>query len=223
MQPTRLRDVSESRAVADQLVSLHFTRQDEVAADFDDLEIVALDPFLRGLLFTDGTVSRALEAHTLSGVAVEPVDQATVPADEPISRYLEVPDATECIRRRVTMHIADTRPVAVWAESHLVIERLPSDFVNVLGATPQGIGGSLQRMHLESYRELLQCGLRPPPPWAAEQERQTTAMTRTYRVITQGLPALLIQETFAVEERAGAYSLIGSSARAAAASTRDFS
>ncbi len=46
--------------------------------DLADLDIVGLDPFLRGLLFTDGTVSRALEAHTLSRVSVAPVEQVVM-------------------------------------------------------------------------------------------------------------------------------------------------
>ena len=43
------------------------------------MQIPQLDSFLRGLLFTDGTVSRALKAHTLCRVAVEPVEQEPGP------------------------------------------------------------------------------------------------------------------------------------------------
>src|ERR1700722_19287731 len=61
-------------ALAEHLSGLHFAAQHE-ATDLREAQITQLDSFLRGLLFTDGTVSRALEAHTLCAVAVEPVEQ----------------------------------------------------------------------------------------------------------------------------------------------------
>jgi len=199
-----------STIVANHLADVHFILQREKSPDLDDVEVAALDPFLRGLLFTDGTVTRALEAQTLSRVTVEPVDQVTVPVPEPAARYLGVAENTECIRRRITMNIADTH-LAVWAESYLVLERLPPDFVGLLGVAPQGIGGSLQQLKLESSRELLRFGLSAPPGWADSAMSLTTTLTRLYRVITQGLPALLISESFAIEMHAGRYRLIGSS------------
>jgi chorismate-pyruvate lyase len=205
----------ERVVVADQLTRLHFTSQQDRASGLDEAAIATLDPFLRVLLFTDGTVSRTLEAHTLSHVTVEPVDQTTTTGSGTTARYLEVPETMECIRRRVTMHIADTPLVAVWAESHLIPPRLPADFVGVLGDTSQGIGGSLQRMKLESYRELLLFGFDTPPRWGNEERPQAPpTLTRLYRIITQGLPTLLIRETFALEQHSGVYCLVGSAARA---------
>ena len=77
--------------VADRLTELHFTAQDEAAADLQAVEVARLDAFLRGLLFTDGTVSRALEAQTLTPVALEAVEQIRTPAPERAARYLDVP------------------------------------------------------------------------------------------------------------------------------------
>ncbi len=203
----------DGSVVANHLADLHFTLQHERSPDLEDVEIVALDPFLRGLLFTDGTVTRALEAQTLSRVTVEPVDQRTVPVPEPAARYLSLEVGAECIRRRITMNIANEH-LAVWAESYLVPERLPADFVGLLGATSQGIGGSLQQMHLESWRELLKFGLSAPPEWASSDTPLTETLARRYRIITQGLPAMLISETFAIEMHAGLYRLIGSAGSA---------
>jgi len=197
----------DEASVADRFADVHFVLQREKPPGLAEVEIVALDPFLRGLLFTDGTVSRALEAQTLSPVTVAAVEQVTAPARQPVARYLGLEQAEECIRRRVTMHIAEEH-LAVWAESYIVLERLPSQFVATLGATPQGIGGSLQRLRLESSRELLCFGLAPPPRWAHAGASRST-LTRIYRIITQGQPALLITEHFALEMRAGLYHLVG--------------
>jgi chorismate-pyruvate lyase len=194
--------------VADRLAELHFTAQLEASTDLDVVDIVHLDPFLRGLLFTDGTVSRALEAHTLLPVKVETVDQAQAPVPARVARYLDVDRADECVRRRIVMKIDGTTR-SVWAESYVAPHRLPEDFVGSLGASSQGIGGSLQRLRLESWRELLWFGLGSAPPWSGTTP-DTTTLTRTYRIITQGRPALLISEAFVVELHAGVYRLVDS-------------
>ncbi len=195
--------------VGDRLAQLHFAAQDQRPSDLADVEIVDLDPFLRGLLFTDGTVSRALEAQTLAPVTVEAIEQARAPAPAPLARYLEVEETDECIRRRVVMKIAGTS-ASVWAESYVAPQRLPPEFLGLLDRSPVGIGGSLQQLKLESWRELLWFGLAPPPQWSERATPVTTTLTRLYRIITQGMPALLISEAFAVEMRSGLYHLMGS-------------
>jgi chorismate-pyruvate lyase len=198
--------------VAGRLVDAHFVLQHAKSPYFADLDIVGLDPFLRELLFTDGTVSRALEAHTLARVTVAPVEQVSVRVRQPAAGYLAVGEGNHCLRRRVTMHIAD-RHLAVWAESYILPERLPSQFEETLGETPQGIGGSLQQLKLESSRELLCFGLAAPPAWA-EPDASARTLARVYRIVTQAQPALLITEHFALERRLGRYQLVGSSGAA---------
>ncbi|MGO9489160.1 MAG: chorismate--pyruvate lyase family protein [Solirubrobacteraceae bacterium] len=200
--------------VADRLAERHFTAQSDGSGYLEDLDIRSLDPFLRGLLFTDGTVSRALEAHTLLPVAVEPVEQAPAAAPEPMARHLEVSQGQDCLRRRVVMRIAGPGP-SVWAESYVVPERLPPQFLPALGGDSQGIGGSLQQLRLESARELLWFGLGEPPGWWSEPTPATRTLTRCYLIITGGRPALLITEAFALEQEAQAYRLLGSNGFAA--------
>ena len=199
---------ADQPTVAGRLIDAHFVLQHAKSPYLADLDIAALDPFLRGLLFTDGTVSRALEAHTLSRVSVAPVEQVTVRVRQPAAGYLAVGEGRQCLRRRVTMHIAD-RHLAVWAESYILPERLPSQFEATLGQTPQGIGGSLQHLKLESSRELLCFGLAPPPLWAKRRASAPT-LARVYRIVTQAQPALLITEHFALQRRLGRYQLVGS-------------
>jgi len=199
--------------VAERLAERHFTAQHEAATDLQRLNVGDLSPFLRGLLFTDGTVSRALEAQMLSPVAVEPLEQLSTSPPARVARWLELQDREDCIRRRVVMTSEETS-LSVWAESYVVEQRLPAGFVGVLGGSPTGIGGSLGQLKLESSRELLWFGLGSPPPWSGVRTAADT-LTRSYRIITQGRPALLISEAFAVEAHAGQYELMGSGGPAA--------
>jgi chorismate-pyruvate lyase len=155
-------------------------------------------------------VTRSLEARTLSPVTVRPLEQATVAAPADAARCLEVATGVECVRRRVSMQVAGA-PVAIWAESFLLVDRLPGDFVEQIGASTTGIGGSLQQLKLESWRELLHYGLSSPPDWAGFETSSSLALTRLYRICTVGRPALLISETFAVELAEDRYCLIGAS------------
>lgn len=189
------------------LTRRHFGLQDDRPSHLGEVDLGRLDPALRCLLFTDGTVTRTLEVQALSRVSVEVVAQADVPASGRVANHLEVPTGTESVRRRVVIGAGPTMPV-IWAESHIVPSRLPAGFLDVLGGAPEGIGESLQRVQLESWRDMLWFGLDTAPEWShgADQPGATT-LTRLYRVITGGRPALLISESFAVEQRAGTYCL----------------
>jgi chorismate-pyruvate lyase len=196
------------RSAAERLADRHFTMQHANTAEVPNLEVVALDPMLRGLLFTDGTVTRALEAQTLRRVAVEVTEQTRTTLPVQAALHLEASVATECLRRRVAMRVTDSAPV-IWAESHILSERLPSGFLGLLDNAPHGIGGSIEQVRLESRRELLWFRLGTPPRWAGATPSSTCALVRLYRIITNDLPALLISEAFAIEERLGVYRPVG--------------
>lgn len=185
----------------------HFVLQEERPSHLADVALTEMDTSLRCLLFTDGTVTRALEAQTLSRVSVEVVGQHPSRADAEIARQLEAPEGAETLTRRVVISAGTRAAPTIWAESHLMPARLPPDFLAVLEGAPDGIGESLQRVQLESWRDMLWFGLDSLPSWSGVTANSLPAITRSYRVVTGRLPALLITETFAVEERDGTYYL----------------
>ncbi len=185
----------------------YFTRLHLRPPHLGDLPPAEMDPFLRGLLFTDGTVTRTLEVETLSRVAVSVIGQVRIGLAAAAAEQLEAARGEEVVRRRVTIGPADG-PAAIWAESHIVPERLPAEFLAELEGSRDGIGGSLRRTELESRREMLWYGLDSPPEWTFVAPRAPSpVLTRLYRVIAGGRPALLISESFAVERRDGRYRL----------------
>lgn len=190
------------------LTKRHFVMQEQRPGHLGDVDLVAMDPALRNLLFTDGTVTRTLEVHTLARVFVEVVSQSRAPAPVEVLSHLKMPSGLESVQRRVIIGTdASTIPV-IWAESHIAPSRLPPGFLGVLDDAPDGIGQSLQQVKLESWRELLWFGLDTAPAWSGlATATETTVLKRLYRVITNGRPALLISESFAVECCEGSYRL----------------
>jgi chorismate-pyruvate lyase len=192
------------------LVERHFVLQDERPGHLREIGIEALDTFLRNLLFTDGTVTRALGAQTLAAIAVERLGQSPIEMPAGVAECLEAEAGQEAIRRRVRIGI-DAPPIPVlWAESFLVPERLPPGFLGLLDGAPDGIGQSLQRVSLESSRELCWYGLDSAPEWAeAGADAAEGTLHRRYRIVSAGKPAILISEHFAIERRFGVYHLAG--------------
>jgi chorismate-pyruvate lyase len=213
----KLKSLQRDRSLATGLVDRHFVMQDERPAAVREVEIEALDPFLRGLLFTDGTVTRTLAVQMLAPVAVEPIGQLPVPTPAHVAECLEAPLGEESIRRQVSIGVGAPPTPVLWAESFIVPERLPPGFVGLLDSAPDGIGQSLQRFSLESSRELCWFGLGPVPTWAPDGAVAADAvLCRLYRIVSDGRPAILISEHFAVTRRDGVYHLAGLLAHQAA-------
>lgn len=207
----------EGRAAAPGLVERHFVLQEECPPHLRRVEIEDLDPFLRSLLFTDGTVTRAIGVQTLAGVAVEPLGQEPLTMTAAVAELMEAEAGEETIRRRVRIGAGSPARTLLWAESFLVPDRLPPGFLGLLDAAPDGIGQSLQRVGLESTRELCWFGLSGVPGWAPEAGgvEAGETLSRQYRVISGRQPAILIAEHFAVERHFGVYRLAGSPPREA--------
>jgi len=199
---------------AQNLVNRHFVAQGERPPSLQPVDITVLDPFLRALLFTDGTVTRMVELQALTLAHVEVVEQSKCAAPAHAERYLDLSPGEDCVRRRIEMFVEASPQPAVFAESHIIPRRLPSDFLRLLASADEGIGQALQQLMVESARELLWCGLGTPPLWATVVPTPR-ALKRLYRVKSCGQSALLISESFAVELVSGVYRLAHRAAPAA--------
>lgn len=203
------------------LVDRHFVMQEERPPGIGAVEIEVLDPFLRNLLFTDGTVTRALGVHVLAPVSVDRVGQSQAALSPLDAETLEASLAEEAIRRRVQIGIGEPAVPVLWAESFMLPERLPPGFLGLLEGAPDGIGQSLRRVSLESRRELCWYGLEALPEWAGGgKDAAGAALRRQYRIVCEGEPAILISEYFLVEQRLGVYHLAGLRAHQARAEER---
>jgi chorismate-pyruvate lyase len=192
---------------ADRLVARHFTAQSELPEELDPIGLDALDPFLRNLLVTDGPVSRSLEAHALRPVSLELLDQSETLPPAAVAAHMQLAEDEACLRRRVVIRIGAPDP-SVWAESFVVPGRIPVEFLRALRDNSRGIGGALEELKLESWRELLWFGLASAPPWL-EPGNTAPALRRAYLILIERRAALMITEDFALAERADGFTLIG--------------
>lgn len=183
----------------------HFVLQAERPPGYDDVALETVDPVLRGLLFTDGTVTRTLEVQLLAATAVEVISQESTSTSAQVAAKLDASEGVRVLCRRVVIGAGEPPAPLIWAESHILPSRLPPGFLAVLRDAQDGIGESLQNVQLESWRELLWFGLGAAPAWSGSEAG--SVITRLYRVITAGRPALLISESFAVSCRDGVYCL----------------
>jgi chorismate-pyruvate lyase len=193
--------------VARKLIAQHFVMQDERPPALDDVTLEELGPELRMLLFTDGTVTRALEAWALCRVVVDVVDEHLGGLPDELAVCLDCAAGAEVRHRRVTLQSADDGTPLVYAESLILFERLPAGFLALLAHSRQGIGEALSAGRFESRRELLWFGLSSAPDWHQASFRRQSTLARTYRIVIDDAPVMVITEAFPVQPALRSYTL----------------
>lgn len=151
--------------------------------------LAALPPFLRALLMTDGTVTKILEAYFWEPIEVRTDEQDFLIAERPIAR-IDVGADDRVLIRRARLCGGDSDTVYASACSVIRTELIPPCFRQRLIDREIGIGVLIRDSGLESYREVLEIGAR------TRDDGTTEAIYRTYRIIIDSHPVILITETF---------------------------
>ena len=179
------------------LLSDLFIAQDRRPDHLSDIDLTSLTPFERGWLVMVGLVTQLIEAYALEPVQVRQLwqDRRAMSADD---EWLQVEAGHEVISRQVLLTGARTARAYVHGEALIVSDRLPVEVQEDLYNSKMGLGQILQHRNIETRGELLWCGLENvaevPEPFGSSKERP--AISRTYRFIHQGAPAVLITERF---------------------------
>ena len=178
-----------------------FVAQDKKPTTLKEINFARLTPFQRGLIVTDGTVTRFIEAYTLAPVEVVLLQQKR----QILSRdhdWLQLPAGEEVISRQVTLQTyqeTESPPIIhTYADSLIALKRLPKSILEGLESNKQGLGRLLHLSGLETRRELLWCGietLKDLPPAIAHLEGKTF-ISRAYLVLANQEPLMLINEKF---------------------------
>jgi chorismate-pyruvate lyase len=158
-----------------------------------ELPIEALPPFLRALLVTDGTVTKLLEAYFWEPVEVQTAEQGFAAAERPID-WLDVSAGDQVLIRQARLRGAESGSVYATAFSVIRTELIPAAFRQRLIDREIGIGALIRDSGMESYREVLEVGLEPQG--TGNSNAGSDRVFRTYRIIIDRRPVILITETF---------------------------
>lgn len=161
------------------------------------LRLSRLPPFLRVLLFTDGTVTRTLAAYFFEPVDVDVLRHAEMRSTRGYPHLAVNPG--DCILRRcVILRGGATQTIYAFAESIVVTACIPADLRRTLVEGRKGIGELIASARMETFRELLAVSRARAAPWATHLgvASDESVVTRSYRILFEGRAAIEITEVF---------------------------
>lgn len=182
-----------------------FIAQSEKPASLKEISLRKLTPFQRALLITDGTVTRFIEAYKISPIEVTLLYQGrrTLQSEH---TWLKHPAGGKIIAREVVLQTPSndnqTPNTHAYAVSQIVYERLPQNVIDGLEAGIEGLGVLLQNSQLETRRDLLWWGMEIVTglPSSIAQFEGQLFLSRTYRILANKNPLMLITEKFPLED-----------------------
>ncbi|MDA1192643.1 MAG: chorismate pyruvate-lyase family protein [Candidatus Poribacteria bacterium] len=174
-----------------------FIAQHARPSTLEPLDFESLSPFHRCLLVIDGTVTQFIEAYTLEPLEVICFHQEwhNLEFDLP---WLEAATGDRVIYRKVMLRGGRSERLYGQATSYIAFEHLPKAMQDGILSPNQSLGRMLRQFRVETHRELLWCGRAHVDDLAEPSlhEEGATYVHRTYRMITNGKPIMIISENF---------------------------
>ena len=162
----------------------------------EQIAMQQLPAILRTLLVTDGTVTKLLEAYFWEPIEVVTHSLTSTTLPTPL------PWLGACADERVLLRDVQLRGVSSgrnFASAFSVVRLQVFDDARVkaLVAGEIGLGVLIRDSGLESYRELLELNAQKSSAKShAVDDLTDIDVQRTYRIIANGSPAIVISETF---------------------------
>ena len=178
-----------------------FVAQSYKPEHLSEINLRTLTPYQRALLMIDGTVTKFVEAYTMKPVEIIRLSQVKHLLMEDHA-WLEAPRNTSVITRKVLLRNQyDTDPLA-YAVSLILPQRLSGDIREKLEVQGQGIGRLLLENRMQTYRELLWYGKEHVTrlPEDLHYLRGREFLSRTYRILANGQPLMVITEKFVLDD-----------------------
>ena len=159
------------------------------------LPTLDLDPVQRVLLTTDGTVTQILEAFTGEPMRLVKILQQIVTLDSPMPD-LNAPDGELVMHRKILLRGAVSQTNYLFAEAHVALDRLDPHMKHSLVDSHMPLGLLLRERRLETFREILSWGIALAGGLAGyfQISEADSLVFRTYRIISEGHPLMLISE-----------------------------
>jgi len=174
-----------------------FVAQDWRPNNLEDIDPYSLTAVERTLLVIDGTVTRFLEAYFAEPIEIVNIGE-TRETLKMWHKWLDMPKGEEVVSRRVLLRGTQSERTYASAASLVVPQRVKAAVKKEVGDISQGLGRLLLEGRTEQYRELLWYGKEQPTELPGELRSLATeySITRTYRIIVNGKPTMMISEWF---------------------------
>jgi len=153
----------------------------------------SLSEFQKILLTTDGTVTQLLEIHTGEPMRVVKLSHAVGSGGPAL---LDVPATEPVLARRILLRGASR--TWMYAQSWLVLSRLPAGMRETMLHTDTPIGQLWRRGRLETYREIVDFRRESNAEIAAFFGTDAPLLSRSYVIRSGGAVMGLIEEKFPV-------------------------
>ena len=150
----------------------------------------------RLMLITDGRITDIVQAY--SGEAVEAVKLRQQLLIASYSDNLQLDRDTQLMERSILLQGTRSKTNYLYADSRIVLERLDPEVRNELIFTRQPIGKLLRENQIETYREIIDCGIEPVGSLGQyfDLDPASEMIYRTYNILINRLPVLQITEKF---------------------------
>lgn len=168
-----------------------------VNSNNNELDLRDVAPFLRILLITDGTVTKSLEAYFWERIIVENIDQKPLQLESD-NFWLDAKAKEMVLHREIRLVGEQSGKIYAYADSLLRLEEIEPDLREQLLAGTIGIGELLRDKGLETYREIVDMGRDSSESInkILETADNSEYLYRTYRIISNHKPSILITENF---------------------------
>jgi chorismate-pyruvate lyase len=165
--------------------------------DHSHIEPANLSTFQRILLTTDGTVTDILEAYAFEQIKIIKLSEQMSVLDQDIIA-MNLKQGTEVISRKVLLQGKISRKTFIYAESILVPDRLDEQFRKALLETKTPIGKVWLEQRVETFKEILETSRESAEGLSSYFGIEPTdkLLSRTYQVISDHQPAMMITEKF---------------------------
>ncbi len=154
----------------------------------------ALTPVQRAVLGCDGSFTLLLTALLGHEVKVALLEQAVERLSEDDEALL-LGRGARVLKRNVRLYTEPDCSV-VFASSAIAIDRIAEPIAEDLLAGKETIGRILRNHRLETFRELIDWGVAPTPEEARAYFLAAEMMYRSYRIINQSTPVMIVTEFF---------------------------
>jgi chorismate-pyruvate lyase len=168
-------------------------------AGTSDLTLDALGVVPRILLATDGTLTHIIEAYAEEAVHLVKLCHDLV-VDPAVRGHLELDEGERALRRIILLKGSRTSTTFVYADSVVMLDRLPPLVATGLLDTDRPIGKLLHSCRAETYREILWVGEERDPRAAVHfgLDGGTQLVSRIYQIAYRNRPVAQITEKFPV-------------------------